>query len=112
MPFVSPEDYVQQRDRVRAACELIGRDPGSLTLSAAQVVVCAEDDATLARRARAIGREVDELRLNGLCGTPDEICTKVAQWAQIGVNRLYLQILDLDDLDHVDEIGARVLPHV
>jgi F420-dependent oxidoreductase-like protein len=112
MPFVSPEDYVQQRDRVRAACESIGRDPASLTLSAAQVVVCAEDDATLARRARAIGREVDELRLNGLCGTPDEICTKVAQWAQIGVNRLYLQILDLDDLDHVDEIGARVLPHV
>lgn len=112
MPFVSVDDYVQQRDRVHAACELISRDPASLVLSAAQVVVCAQDNATLARRAHAIGRDVEELRLNGLCGTPDEICEKITQWGQIGVERLYLQILDLDDLDHVDEIGARVLPRV
>lgn len=112
MPFVSVDDYVQQRDRVHAACVAIGRDPASLVLSAAQVVVCAQDNATLARRARAIGREVDELRQNGLCGSPDEICEKIAQWGQVGVERLYLQILDLDDLDHVDEIGARVLPRV
>lgn len=112
MPFVSVEDYAQQRDRVRTACESIGRDPATLTLSAAQVVVCAADAATLSRRASAIGREVDELRLNGLCGTPEEICGKIAQWAQIGVERLYLQILHLDDLDHVDEIGAQILPHV
>ncbi len=112
MPFVSIDDFVVQRDRVRAACESIGRDPGSLTLSAAQVVVCAADSTVLARRARAIGRQVDELRFNGLCGTPDEVCAKIAQWAAIGVERLYLQILDLDDLEHLDEIGTHVLPRV
>jgi F420-dependent oxidoreductase-like protein len=112
MPFVSIADYVQQRDRVRDACVSIGRDPSTLTLSAAQVVVCAQDVTVLARRASAIGREVDELRQNGLCGTPDDVLARIAQWAEIGVERLYLQILDLDDLEHLDEIGTSVLPHV
>ena len=112
MPFVGIGDYVDQRNRVRASCELIGRDPASLSFSAAQVVVCAASENVLARRAAAIGREVDELRQNGLCGTPDEVIAKIGQWAQIGVNRLYLQILDLHDLEHLDEIGEHVLPHV
>jgi alkanesulfonate monooxygenase SsuD/methylene tetrahydromethanopterin reductase-like flavin-dependent oxidoreductase (luciferase family) len=112
MPFVSIDDYVAQRNRVHDACRSIGRDPSTLVLSAAQVVVCAEDDATLARRALAIGREVDELRRNGLCGTPSEITARIEQWAAIGVERLYLQVLDLDDLEHLDEIGTEVLPRL
>ena len=112
MPFVSIDDYVPQRDRVRKACETIGRDPSSMVLSAAQVVVCARNEATLARRAAAIGREVDELRQNGLCGTPEEVVERISEWSSIGVERLYLQILDLDDLEHLDEIGTQVLPKV
>ena len=112
MPFVSIDDYVRQRDRVHKACEAIGRDSSSMVLSAAQAVVCAQNEATLARRAAAIGREVDELRQNGLCGTPDEVVERIAQWSSIGVSRLYLQVLDLDDLEHLDEIGTQVLPKV
>ena len=44
-----------------------------MELSVAQVVCCAESDGDLARRASAIGRQVDELRDHGLCGTPDEV---------------------------------------
>ena len=109
MPFVSIDDYTVQRDRVHAACESIGRDPATMTLSAAQVVVCAGDNDVLSRRAAAIGREVDELRRNGLCGTPAEVIAGIEAWAAIGVTRLYLQILDLDDLEHLDEIGKSVL---
>jgi alkanesulfonate monooxygenase SsuD/methylene tetrahydromethanopterin reductase-like flavin-dependent oxidoreductase (luciferase family) len=83
-----------------------------MVLSAAQVVVCAQDEATLASRATAIGREVAELRQNGLCGTPSEIVERIADWSSIGVRRLYLQVLDLDDLEHLDEIGTQVLPNV
>jgi alkanesulfonate monooxygenase SsuD/methylene tetrahydromethanopterin reductase-like flavin-dependent oxidoreductase (luciferase family) len=112
MPFVSIDDYAPQRARVHRACEAIGRDPSSMVLSAAQVVVCSQDEATLARRATAIGREVAELRQNGLCGTPSEIVERIADWSSIGVRRLYLQVLDLDDLEHLDEIGTQVLPNV
>ncbi len=62
--------------RVRAACTQIGRDPGTLGLSAAQVVCCGADEAEVARRARSIGREVAELRTNGAAGTPDEVVAR------------------------------------
>ena len=96
---------------VRQACESAGRDPASLVYSAAQVVCCGLDDADIARRAARIGRQVDELRQNGLCGTPDEVVTKLATFGAVGTARMYLQILDLDDLDHLALLGEEVLPH-
>ena len=96
---------------MRGACESEGRDPGSLALSAAQVVCCGKDEAEVARRAAAIGRPVDQLRQNGLCGTPDEVLAKMATYAGVGASRIYLQILDLSDLDHLALLGQEVLPH-
>ena len=78
-----------------------------MVLSVAQVVCCGRDEAEVARRAEAIGRQVDELRQNGLCGTPDEVVAKLATFADVGASRAYLQILDLDDLDHLALLGRR-----
>ena len=78
----------------------------------AQVVCCAESDGDLARRAAAIGRQVDELRDHGLCGTPDEVVAKLERFAAIGTTRTYLQVLDLSDLDHLALLGEQVLPRV
>ncbi len=111
VPFVSEEDTAVQFRRSKAVCESIGRDPGSLVCSAAQVVCCGRDEAELARRAGAISRSVDELRQNGLCGTPDEVVKKLASFANVGTDRMYLQFLTLDDLEHLELIGAEVLPH-
>ena len=110
IPFSSVEDTAAQFERVRQACTSAGRDPGSLVYSAAQVVCCGRDDADISRRAASIGRQVDELRRNGLCGTPDEVVAKIATYAEAGASRLYLQVLDLDDLDHVTLLGSEVLP--
>lgn len=95
-------------ERVRAACAAIGRDGDALVFSAAQVVVLGEDEATLRRRAAAIGREVDELRTNGLAGSADEIVDRIGAFAEVGASRLYLQVLDLSDLDQLEEIADRV----
>ena len=112
MPFSSLDDTSSQFTRVRSACEAIGRDPDGLVYSAAQVVCCASSEEELARRAASIGREVDELRQNGLCGTPEEIADKLATFAEAGAARAYLQVLDLDDLKHLQLLGERVLPAV
>ncbi len=53
----------------------------------------------------------DELRTNGLCGSPDEVVAKLATYAGVGADRVYLQILDLGDLDHLALIAEEVLPH-
>ena len=95
-------------ERVRAACAAIGRDGDALVFSAAQVVVLGEDEATLRRRAAAIGRQVDELRTNGLAGSADEIVDRIGAFAEVGASRLYLQVLDLSDLDQLEEIADRV----
>lgn len=109
MPFPPLDRYLEQRDRVRAACESIDRDPDDLTWSVALVVCVGADDAEVTRRAAAIGREPDELRENGVAGTPDEAAATLRHWIdEANVERVYLQVLDLTDLDHLDLIAAEV----
>jgi F420-dependent oxidoreductase-like protein len=110
--FASVDDSRAAFERVRAACEAIGRDPATLVLSAAQVVCCGADEAEFQRRAAAIGREPDELRENGAAGTPDEVIARLHEFTAAGASRAYLQVLDLSDLDHLRLIAEAVLPHV
>jgi F420-dependent oxidoreductase-like protein len=110
IPFTAVEGTAAQFARVREACTTAGRDPSTLVYSAAQVVCCGRDDAEVARRAGAIGRPVEDLRANGLCGTPDEVLAKLATYGEAGASRIYLQVLDLDDLEHVALLGDEVLP--
>ncbi|WP_433500498.1 LLM class F420-dependent oxidoreductase [Sphaerimonospora sp. CA-214678] len=110
VPFHGLDDTGAAYGRVREACEAVGRD--AVTLSAAQVVCAGRDEDEIARRAAAIGREVAELRVNGLAGTPEEIVEKIGRFAEIGAERMYLQVLDLGDLEHLELIAAEVLPHV
>jgi alkanesulfonate monooxygenase len=110
--FVSVADTARQFDRVRAACETVGRNPDSLVYSVAQTVCCGADDAAVRSRADAIGVDLDELRASGLAGSPAELVDKIGQFAAIGATRVYLQTLDLSDLDHLELIAASVLPQV
>lgn len=115
LAFGSVESTARQYERVARACERVGREPTdrpALVLSAAQVVCCGRTDAEVSRRAEAIGRPVDKLREDGLCGTPEEIVDKLGTFTGIGTSRMFLQVLNLADLDHLDLIAAEVLPRV
>ena len=110
--FVSVADSAGLYGRVREACEAAGRDPSSMAFSAAHTVCCGKDEAELSRRAQAIGRELSDLREHGLTGTPSEIVDKIGAFAEAGASTLYLQVLDLDDLGHLEQIAAEVMPQV
>ncbi len=112
LPFSSLTDTEAQYGRVRAACEDRGRDPSTLRLSAAQTVCCGVDEADVQRRAANIGRKADELRANGVAGTPAEVVARLQAFAGIGAQTVYLQVLDLDDLEHVGLLAEEVLPRV
>ncbi|MFI9325630.1 LLM class F420-dependent oxidoreductase [Kitasatospora aureofaciens] len=112
LPFASLDDTVAQFARVRAAVEQAGRSADELVYSNALVLCVGRDDAEVARRAAAIGREVDELKENGLAGTPDEVVEKIARYAAAGSQRVYLQVLDLGDLDHLELVASRVAPQL
>lgn len=108
MPFSSVEDSARQFDRVRAAARARGRGPDDLVYSNALVACVGATDAEVARRAEAIGREVDELERNGLAGSPAQVVDKIGRYAEIGAGRVYLQILDLRDLAHLELIASQV----
>ncbi|MGJ7904858.1 LLM class F420-dependent oxidoreductase [Actinopolyspora sp. H202] len=109
LPFVDQETAAAQFDRVGQACTAIGRNPDEIVRSAALVLCVGKDEAQLARRAEAIGRDPVELRANGLAGTPEEVVDKIGQWRRnTGITRLYLQVLDLSDLDHIELVAAEV----
>jgi F420-dependent oxidoreductase-like protein len=110
--FRSVDDSGALFEGVRRACRDAGRDPASMRFSVAQVLCCGADDAELRRRAAAIGREVDELRENGLAGSPAEIVDKLGRFAEKGASRAYLQVLDLSDLDHLALVAKEVAPQV
>ncbi len=110
--FDSPQGTQAAFNRVRAAVEAAGRPASSMVYSAAQVVCCGRDEAELAKRAAAIGRQPDELREHGLAGTPTEIIAKIGTFAEIGTERIYLQVLDLHDIEHLELIAAEFLPAV
>lgn len=99
-------------DRIRAAVAAAGREADSMAYSTAQVVCVAKDDAGLARRAAALGRDLDELRTNGLAGTTAEVADKIGQFADTGVDRVYLQLMDPTDLDQLELIAADVSPQL
>jgi F420-dependent oxidoreductase-like protein len=107
--FSSPDETRATFDRVRAAASETGRD---LVYSAAQTVCIGRDEAELDRRAKAIGLDADALRANGVAGTPQQALERIAQFTEIGATRMYLQVLDLADLDHLELIANEVLPHV
>jgi F420-dependent oxidoreductase-like protein len=112
VPFSSAEDNARLFAGVREACEEAGRDPSSLVYSSALVLCVGKDEAEIARRAAAIGRDVEELREHGVAGTPAETVDIIGRYVEAGSQRFYLQVLDLSDLDHLDLVASEVAPQL
>ncbi|MCP2266348.1 LLM class F420-dependent oxidoreductase [Promicromonospora thailandica] len=85
-----------------------GREPGSMVQSVALVAAVGQDEAEFTRRAAAIGREPGELREHGIAGTVAEAVDRLKALEAEGVQRVYLQVLDLADLDHLDLFAREV----
>ena len=92
------------------AVAVAGRPDDSIIYSGAFVLCAGRDDAEVARRAAVIGRDVDELRSNSpLVGTPAEIVDKLGPWTDLGLSRLYAQLLDLSDPAHLELFAGEVM---
>ncbi|GAA2042839.1 LLM class F420-dependent oxidoreductase [Agromyces tropicus] len=107
-----PDDVVaRQFAHVRAACERIGRDPGTLKLSAGITTVVGETEDELACRAAETGETPEDLR-NGasLIGDAAVVIERVERFRALGAERVYFQLMDLQDVAQVEYLGREVLP--
>ncbi|MGH3669874.1 MAG: LLM class F420-dependent oxidoreductase [Pseudonocardiaceae bacterium] len=112
-PFASMEAAAAQFGRVASACTDLGRDPATVRRSAALVVAIGRNEGELGRRASAIGRSVEELRAKGVAGSAEEAADRIISWRdRTGISRIYLQVLDVTDLEHIELIASDVIPRV
>ena len=111
--FVSEDVIAEKFAVVRAACEDIGRDPATLKLSVALPTIVGADEDEIDRRLNAIGQSRDAFD-NGanIIGTPAQVIDKVGRLRDLGAERVYFQLMDLRDVDHADQIGTEVVPHL
>jgi F420-dependent oxidoreductase-like protein len=111
VPFNSLDVTRAAYERVAAACADSGRDGRApMVYSFARTILCGRTDDEVKRRAAAVG--IDPATANGgvFAGTPEQLVDELRAFAEIGAQRAFLQILDLDDLDHLDLIAAEVAP--
>lgn len=107
--FHSLEAFVERKQRVEAACAAIRRQR-PLRYSMALVVCAGATEDDVVRRAAAIGQDPAELRTNGAAGSAEETASTIRRFVDAGAERIYLQVLDVSDLDHLDFIAGAVAP--
>jgi F420-dependent oxidoreductase-like protein len=104
-PFRPLEQTRELYERVAQACAEAGRT-APLALSAAQTVACGRTEGEARKRAEAAGGQAP------LYGTPAQVADQIGRFAEAGATRMFLQIIDLSDLDHLDVIASEVAPQV
>ena len=92
------------------------RQPDEVRRSMMVGCIFANDEAQLQERvaARTGGeRTADDLRQRGvIVGTADQMVDQLNQLVEVGVQRVMLQWIDLDDLDGIEAIAQKVLPQL
>jgi F420-dependent oxidoreductase-like protein len=105
VPFGSLEATRTMYERVAEACKAAGREELPV-YSAAQTIVVGRTDAEAKTRAENIGQTPP------LFGTPGQVVDQIGRFGELGATRLFLQVLDLSDLDHLDVIASEVAPQL
>jgi F420-dependent oxidoreductase-like protein len=113
---VSPAECAAAYDRIGAACEKIGRDPAEMIFSAVVTICCGSDPAEIALRTNTIavkgGSDFTGHAANGATGTPAQVAERLRAFEEAGASRIYLQLFDLTDLDHLRLVAEEVLPQL
>ncbi len=92
----TPDAYAPRAAAALDACERSGRDPTRFRLSLGLFTIVGEDEADVVRRYEVIGERLpahvatplDELRIDGLVGTPDRVLERLERFAALGVSEL------------------------
>jgi F420-dependent oxidoreductase-like protein len=114
--FATVEDCRERRARIVEACRQSDREP--ITFSLMIPCVVGRDPREVLDRARrrleASGQDEDPISLLGrenmVVGTVEEVVARLQDYERAGVERVFLQHLDHDDVEMVRLIGAEVLP--
>jgi F420-dependent oxidoreductase-like protein len=108
----APLDVARQRfAQVKHRAAELGRDPRDLRLSIVIPRVCVGvDEADVRRRQRILSRPIGAIPDQGLAGSPAYVAERLAEWIDAGADRIYIHLLDVDDVEHVRLLGEQIAP--
>ena len=115
---VTFDDYAAKRRVLDAHCAAAGRDAGAIARSLMVPVIVGRTGAELSARhtrARAIFPRVPEDEVSWraagfLYGTPERVVIDLKRWESLGVQRVMLQMLDMEDDVAIDLLAREVVP--
>lgn len=111
--FLNPEKFAALNARLDRLLTRQGRQPGEVHRTLMTGLIFGEDDRALHARVDKRGDTVKSLRERGLIvGTASAVVDQLGALVDVGVERVMLQWLDLDDLDGVAALAEGVLPQV
>ena len=106
--YLNAEDFRVRNERLNQLLRDAGRNPQDVRRSLMTGIVFGRTDAELKRKLT--GRDVEALRARGvIIGTPTQVQEAIAQLGEVGVSRVMLQWLDLDDLDGLEALAQAVI---
>lgn len=110
--FQPPAKLAELNRRLDSLVLEQGRKKDEVRRSMMTGLVFGRDKADVERKLTARGRPAQELRDRGvIVGEPSAVVDQLSALAQVGLQRVMLQWLDLDDLDGLEALAKQVLPH-
>ena len=107
---LTSEEFAHSNQRLDEMLVDVGRDPESVRRSMMTGCVFGKDDAALKRKEEMYGGTVDELRKRGnVAGSLRSIKEQLIALEQVGMQRIMLQWLDLEDLESLQVLAEGIL---
>jgi F420-dependent oxidoreductase-like protein len=106
-----PNRFADLNDHLDLLLSKAGRNSEEVKRSMMTNLTFAKNETDLQRKLK--GRDQQELVSRGLlAGTPAQIVAQLGQYSKVGLQRVMLQWLDLDDLNGLEDLARTVLPQV
>ena len=109
--YIPPDEFAKRNRQLNEMLAANGRAPSSVRRSLMTGCYFGRDEAEVQRKLGKRSR--DDLRKQGVViGTAAEVMDQLGEYARVGVQRIMLQWLDLDDLDGLEAMAKSVLAQV
>ena len=111
--FLTPDDFAKRNTRLTKLLTEQGRDPASVRRSLMTGSRFGKDETRFREVLTNAKTTLEAMRESSLIyGTPPQVVDQLGRLADVGVQRVMLQWLNLDDMDGLEALAAQVLPQL
>jgi F420-dependent oxidoreductase-like protein len=107
---LTPQEFTNRNMKLDEMLHVAGRSPESVRRSMMTGCVFGKDNAALKEKIAARGKSLEQLQQDGVvAGSMDQIKKQLRELDEVGLQRIMLQWLDLDDLESLEALAKGVL---